>query len=229
MDTANDARLALAERALEHLKDHLRHGHIKAQFPKEEATQALEDGVGSLKALKYTYAEPEALVEMDPFHDLEEATRRIEEHLGGPTFHEDIQEKPLAVAHARWTINLVDTLRDRLLLDGDELELAVEARKGRIVSTHEHPQADELLVTRVAAGRGLTVVTNDDSVGQDDEVGLALLPPTDLRGVISEGMFLGDEEGVLTDVDAGASGRPDVPEAAYDETRNQLSAYLDQA
>lgn len=227
MDTANDARLATAERALADLQESLQHGHIKAQFPKDEAMQALDEVASSLKALKYTYAEPEALVEMDPFKDLQGAAARVEKLLGGPSFHEEIDEKPLAVAQARWALDTVATLEERLLLPGKPLDLAVEARKGRVLSTREHPKADELLVTRVGAGRGLTVVTNDASVAKDDEVGIALLPPTDLRGVVSEGMFLGDDDGVLTGVAEDDDGRPDVPPEAFSETRNHVSAYLD--
>ncbi len=227
MDTANDPRLAVAERALEDLKDSLQHGHIKAQIPQGEAMENLEKALGSLKAVKYSYAEPKNLIQMQPFQELVDAADHVEELLGGDAFHEEIDEKPLAVAQARWAIDTVASLEDRLLLPGDELELAVDARKGRVVTVSEHPEADDLVVTRVAAGRGLTVVTNDASVSQDDEVGVAFLAPTDLRGVISEGMFLGADEGVLTSVEEGPHGRPDVPEEAYHETRNMLAAYLE--
>lgn len=227
MDTANDPRLAVAEQALEDLKDTLKHGHIKAQIPQGEARQTVEKALGSLKAIKYAYAEPEALVQMKPFQELIQANEHVEDLLGGPSFHEEIDEKPRAVASARWTIDTIRSLERRLRLPGDEPELAVDVRKGRIVTVTDHPSADELVVTRVAAGRGLTVVTNDQTVAQDDDVGVALLAPTDLRGVISEGMFLGAEDGVLTDVEEGDDGRPDVPEAAYHETRNMITAFLD--
>lgn len=226
MDTANDPRLAVAERGLEDLKDHIEHGHIKAQFPRERAAEAVERGLGALKGLKYSYAEPDDLVASPQFNELLEAIDIVETLLGGPGFEDEIEEDELAVAHASWTIDTLRSLEDRLRLTGDGLELAVDVRPGRVVSRAEHPEADDLWITRVAAGNSLRVVTNDGSVEKDDRVGVAMLPPVELRGVVSRGMFLGDGEGVLTDVRPGPDGRPEVPPTAYTETRDQLSAYL---
>lgn len=229
MDTAEDPRFALVEQALEGLGTSITHGHIKANFPQDEAADAVERGLGAVKALKYSYAEPKQIVSMAEFEELVKAAEIVETLLGGEGFEEEIDEKPLAVAQARWTVDTVRTLEDRLFLDGDGLEVAVEARAGRVVSASPHPNADDLQVTGVAADGGLTVVTNDLDVDADDRVGIALLEPTDLRGVVSTGMFLGGPEGVLTDVEPDAHGRPDVPDEAWHETRNQLSAYLEGA
>ncbi len=229
MDTANDPRLAVAEQALEDLKASFEHGHIKAQFPRDRAAQAVERGLGALKGLKYTYAEPDQLVSLPQFNELMEAIDVVETLLGGPGFEDEIDEKPLAVAQAAWAIETIRSLEDRIQLTGDSLELAVEVRPGRVVSKAEHPDADDLWVTGVAAGGSLRIVTNDGSVETDDRVGVAMLPPTDLRGIVSEGMFLGDDDGVLTDVRPGPHGRPDVMPTAYAETRNMLNQYLDGA
>lgn len=226
MDTANDPRLALAEQALSDLHERIQQGHIKAQFDQKGALSAIETGQGALKELKYTYAEPDQLVAMDGFDQLVEAVDELEAALGGEGFHEEIEEDPLAVARARWTIDNLRSLEERLFLDGTELETAVEARVGRVLSTREHPEGD-LILTRVAAGRSLPVVTNDLSVADDEGVGVALLPPTQIHGVLSEGMFLGADEGVLTGVEEGDQGRPDVPGKAYAETRNMLDGFLE--
>jgi predicted RNA-binding protein with EMAP domain len=108
MDTAEDPRLRVAEQALEDLHERIQQGHIKAQFDQKSALAAIETGQGSLKELKYTYAEPDQLVEMDQFGTLEQAVDELEQALGGEGFHEAIEEDALAVARARWTI---DTLQ----------------------------------------------------------------------------------------------------------------------
>jgi predicted RNA-binding protein with EMAP domain len=225
MDTAEDARLAVAERALEDLESRLTHGHIKAQFPRDEALDAVERAKGAVKALTYSYAEPDQLVEMTEFDDLVQAADVVETLLGGQDFHEEIDEKEVAVAEARWALDTIGSLEERLFLDGGP-ETAVQARVGRVLSASAHPQADDLQVTGVAAGRSLTVVTNDLDVSADDRVGVALLPPSELRGVLSTGMFLGHDGGVLADVEPDADDRPDVPDEAWHETRNQVAAYL---
>lgn len=227
MDTAEDPRLLVVEKALQELKASFKHGHIKAQFPREEAAEAVDRGLGALQGLKYTYAEPDQLVELPQFNELVEAVNVVETLLGGPGFEDEIDEKPLAVAQAAWTIETVGSLAERIQLTGDGLELAVDARPGRVLSVSKHPDADELWVTGVAAGSSIRVVTNDGSVSKGDRVGVAMLPPTELHGVISRGMFLGGDSGILTDVNPGPDGRPDVPPTAYDETRNMLNQYLE--
>jgi predicted RNA-binding protein with EMAP domain len=224
MDTANDPRLRVVEQAWADLEERIRHGHIKAQFDPKGAQAAIEAGQSALQELKYTYAEPGQLVDMEAFGQLVDSAGELETALGGEGFHAEIEEDPLAVARARWTIDLVHSLEDRLFLEGDELETAVEVRAGRVISVREHT-AGEIWLTRVAAGRSIPVVTNDPTVDDDDQVGVAFLPPTEVHGVVSEGMFLGDGDGVLRGVEAD-EGRPDVDEAAYAETRNALSGFL---
>jgi predicted RNA-binding protein with EMAP domain len=225
MDTANDPRLRVVEQALVDVEERIRHGHIKAQYDRDGAQAAIEAGSSALQELKYTYAEPDQLVSMEAFDRLETSADELEAAMGGDSFHEEIEEDALAVARLRWTIDQIRSLADRLSLDSDELETAVEVRPGRVISVREHPDGD-IWMTRVAAGRSLPVVTNDGSVDDDDQVGVALLPPTEIHGAVSEGMFLGDADGVLTGVEEGAEGRPDVPAGAYAETRNTLDGFL---
>lgn len=230
MDTGSDPRFTVLDRALEDLATILQQGKIKAQFPRKEASEAVERGHSALKALQYSYAEPEQITAMPAFNELKEAMDIVETLLGGPGFPDEVKEDALAVAQTSWTINTVRSLEDRLELTGSGLELGIDVAAGRVVSVADHPEADNLLVTRVAAGASLPVVTNDTSIKAEDRVGLALLPPTDLRGVISKAMFLGvPGEGVLTEVKPGPSGRPEVPPDAYAETRNVLSDYVGQS
>lgn len=228
MDTANDPRFAVLERALLDLKGIFERGHLKAQFDRDEAAKAAERAHGALMGLKYANADPETLRGMEPFGRIETAADAIEELLGGPDFADRIADDAVWVARTRWALDQVRSFGERLDLPGAGWETAVEAVAGRVVSASAHPEADGLQVTRVAAGRSLRVVTNDASVDADDAVGVALLPPVELGGVVSEGMFLGVKgEGVLRDVEAGEDGRPDVPDEAWTETRGLLAAYAE--
>jgi predicted RNA-binding protein with EMAP domain len=226
MDTAEDPRLLVAEKALEDLAQRVNHGHIKTQYDQKAVQEACQTGLNALQALKYSYAEPDDLVEMPQFDELMGVADEVEALLGGEDFHSEIDEEPIAVARARWTVDTIRTLPDRIHLEGQNRETAVDARVGTVLSVREHPNADDLNVTSVAAGRALPVVTNDLDVAADDEVGVALLPPSELRGVISEAMFLGDDSGVLADVSEDGHGRPDVPDEAWHETRNAVSQFL---
>ncbi len=226
MDTGDDPRFKVLEKALSELKVSMQQGRIKAQFPRKNAADAVERGQSALKALQYSYAEPEQIVQMPAFNELMEAADVVETLLGGPGFEDEIDEDPLAVAEAAWTISTIRSLKDRLYLTGSGLELGVDAMAGRVVAVREHPKSDDLLVTRVAAGASLPVVTNDTSVKAEDRVGVAFLPPTEIHGTVSRGMFLGAGDGVLKDVRPGPDDRPEVPPQAYAETRNMLAQYI---
>ncbi len=227
MDTAQDPRLRVAEQALGTLESIFQHGLLKAQFPRRRCEDACGKARSALMSLKYSYADAETMRGMPQFQQVLDAADTIEEHLGGSAWWERITEDELAVARTRWGLELLRGLPERLDLQGEGLELGVDAGVGRVVSTREHPAADALLVTKVNAGRGRTIATNDLSVEPDDAVAVARLQPVEIRGVVSEGMFLGvPEEGVLRDVGEDADGRPDVVDDAWKETRGIISEYL---
>ncbi|UXD21358.1 tRNA-binding protein [Ignicoccus pacificus DSM 13166] len=102
--------------------------------------------------------------------------------------------KDLVKAQASWALWYVQTLPQRLKrkeeVDPGE---AVDVFSGEIKSVEKHPNADKLKVTRVAIGNlALTVVTNIEDVKEGQVRAVALLPPADLRGVVSWGMFCSD-------------------------------------
>ena len=71
------------------------------------------------------------------------------------------------------------------------------------------------------------MITNDLTVKEGNRVAVALLPPANFRGIISEGMFLGAGEGVLKDVKGEIGGLPKgIPLDALKETRNLVEAFL---
>jgi predicted RNA-binding protein with EMAP domain len=106
--------------------------------------------------------------------------------------------------------------------------MGVDIKKGEIVSVAKHPAAIKLLICNLNLGeRAITVVTNDLSLKNGDEVAVALLPPENFSGITSEGMFLGAEKGVLTGVEGDVGGIPrGIPLEALNEVRNLVGAFL---
>jgi len=101
------------------------------------------------------------------------------------------EAKDLIKAQASWILWYLQTLPQRIKrkeeVDPGE---AVDVFSGEVKSVERHPNADKLKITRVAIGSlALTVVTNIAEVKEGEVRAVALLPPTDLRGVISWGMF----------------------------------------
>lgn len=109
---------------------------------------------------------------------------------------------------------------ERMLLRGFEIAEIIPEMEGidgvyvcRITAIEPHPNADKLRVCTVDVGRDepLQIVTNATNVKEGDLVPVALdnatltgglvIHPTKMRGVASAGMFCGNEELGVTDVD----------------------------
>ncbi len=102
--------------------------------------------------------------------------------------------KDLIKAQASWALWYLQTLPQRIRR-AEEVSPgeAVDVFSGEVVSVSDHPNADKLKVTRVSLGNlALTVVTNIQDVKEGQVRAVALLPPADLRGVVSWGMFCSD-------------------------------------
>ncbi len=111
--------------------------------------------------------------------------------------------------------------------DPEEVAHGVDIRVGRILSVAKHPNADSLLICNVdLGGKAITVVTNDLTVKEGDKVAVALLPPKNIRGIISEGMFLGAGEGVLKGVEGSPGEWAKVPKETLAEARNFVNEFL---
>jgi len=194
--------------------------------------------IPEIQAMRYSYVEPKELIETPQMKALKEKALGIIEALGGDDWHhkflsladkserEKVEEQ---VAKVRFFLNTILGLDRRLALGKiNDPVIAVDIVVGEVMSVGKHPNADRLLVTNVNIGdRAITVVTNDLMVKEGNRVAVALLPPANFRGIVSEGMFLGAGEGVLKDVKGEIGGLPKgVPLEAFNETRNLVEAFL---
>ncbi len=102
-----------------------------------------------------------------------------------------LNEKELLKAQAYWALGYLQGLPQLLKMREEATPgEAVYVVSGRVTEVEDHPNADNLKVTRVNVGfAGLTVVTNIRDVREGEVRAIALLPPVDLLGVVSKGMF----------------------------------------
>jgi predicted RNA-binding protein with EMAP domain len=71
------------------------------------------------------------------------------------------------------------------------------------------------------------VITNDLSVKEGNRVGIAILPPMNFLGVVSEGMFLGDGSNILKEVNGELGYMPKgIPIDSLNGTRNLIENFL---
>lgn len=194
--------------------------------------------IPDIQALRYSYIDPEELVDTPQMKDLKEKAKGIIEALGGEDWHhkflsqasrEDREKVEEQVARIKFFLNTILNLDRRLKLGKiNDPVIAVDIVVGEVMSVGKHPSADRLLVTNVNIGeRAVTVVTNDLTVKEGNRVAVALLPPRNFFGIVSEGMFLGAGEGVLKNVKGEIGGLPKgIPLEALNETRNAVEAFL---
>ncbi|WP_456394592.1 tRNA-binding protein [Thermococcus sp.] len=237
-DTSKDYRLLVAEKSVELFLKTVEHAKFKGKWNKKGAIQLAKEMIPELQAMRYSYIEPKELIETPQMKALKEKALGIIEALGGEEWHhkfisladkgerEKVEE---AVAKVRFFLNTILNLDKRLRLGRiNDPVIAVDIKVGEVMSVAKHPNANRLLVTNVNLGeRAVTVVTNDLSVKEGNRVAVALLPPANFRGIVSEGMFLGAGEGVLKDVKGEIGGLPKgIPLEAFNETRNLVEALL---
>lgn len=237
-DTSKDYRLLVAEKAAELFLKTIEGAKFKGKWDKKKAIKLAKGMVPELQALRYSYLEPQELIETPQMKELKEKALEIIEALGGEDWYvkfleladkserEKVEE---SIAKVRFFLNTILNLDKRLALGKiNDPVIAVDIKVGEVMSAGKHPNADKLLVCNVNIGdRAITVVTNDLSVKEGHRVAVALLPPANFRGITSEGMFLGAEEGVLKDVKGEIGGLPKgIPLEALKETRNLVESFL---
>ncbi|WP_456435127.1 hypothetical protein [Methanopyrus sp.] len=143
-------------------------------------TEVLRSIESTLQELRYSYLPPEDVSERlkDSLPDLKDVV--------------DSEEPEL-----RWLVEYlehVDEVFEREIRDESDAVLCVVGGVGNV---REHPDADNLYITVVNTGRfgKRTVVTNLTDVEKGDSMSVALLPPREFSGVVSEGMFCGEADG----------------------------------
>ncbi|WP_297420324.1 tRNA-binding protein [Thermococcus sp.] len=214
------------------------HAKFKGKWDKKGAQRLAKEMIPEIQAVRYTYVDPKELIDTPQMKALKEKARGIIEALGGEDWNhtflsladknerEKVEE---AIAKVHFFLNTILGLEGRLALGKiNDPVIAVDIKVGEVMSVAKHPNADRLLVTNVNIGdRAITVVTNDLTMKEGNRVAVALLPPANFRGIVSEGMFLGAGEGVLKDVKGEIGGLPKgVPLEAFNETRNFVEAFL---
>ncbi|AAL80510.1 tRNA-binding protein [Pyrococcus furiosus DSM 3638] len=237
-DTSKDYRLLVAEKAVELFLRTIEGAKFRGQWDKKKAVQLAKEMIPDIQALRYSYIDPEELVDTPQIKSLKEKAQGIIEALGGEDWHhkflsqatkEEREKVEEQVAKIKFFLNTILRLDKRLKLGKiNDPVIAVDIVVGEVMSVGKHPNADRLLVTNVNIGnRAITVVTNDLTVKEGNRVAVALLTPRNFFGVVSEGMFLGAGEGVLKDVKGEIGGLPKgIPLEALKETRNAVEAFL---
>ena len=234
-DTSKDYRLRVLEKSVELFIKTAEGANLKGIWNKKKCLTSARAMLPEIQVMYFSYMEPADLANSPQINDLKERVKDIIEALGGERWHlqflklvnkaekEKLEE---SIAKMKFALNTISTVDTRLSLGPiNDPVIGIDIKTGEIVSIQK---MDKLLVCNVNFGnKAITVVTNDLTVKEGNQVAVAMLPPSVFMGVTSEGMFLGAGDGVLKDVEGNLGDMPHgIPLNSLNETRNLVETFL---
>lgn len=237
-DSSKDYRLLVAQKSVQLFLRTIEGANLRGKWNKKKALTNARSMIPEIQSLYYSYLNPKEISESPQIQSLEKACEEIVIALGGENWYQnflelvrrDEKEKlEESIAKIKFFLNIISGLKRRLLLgEIDDPIIGIDILTGVISSVGKHKRTDKLLICNVnLKERAITVITNDLTVKDGNQVAVALLPPAVFQGVTSEGMFLGADEGVLKDVKGEIGGLPHgIPLEALNETRNFIDSFL---
>ncbi len=195
MDTSRDYRVLIAEDALRRLESRVRSWGLPYPLNRGVAESLLGKVRSLLMSIKYSYLPLNYLLSSQQLKELALLTKELSKYLlPPPNFRVEGLSAKLAVAEIKYSLLILLGLRGRLALGEENLpEYGVDVVGVEVVTVSKHPGADRLWVLKVGTEKfSLTTVTNLSSVRKGEVRAVAILPPTNLYGVISEAMIVSD-------------------------------------
>ncbi|MDR2829435.1 MAG: tRNA-binding protein [Methanobrevibacter sp.] len=235
-DTTKDYRILVAQKSKELHKRTVNSGSFRGHWNKKMVLEIAESMNSDFQTLKYSYLDPKDLINAQEINNLKKKIEEVIEYLGGNNWankflnrtpkkeKEKVEEN---IAKVKFFIRTILNLKERIGL-GSILDpiVGVDILVGEIMSISKH--RNNLMVTNVDINKhAIKVITNDLSVKEGNRVGIAILPPMNILGIVSEGMFLGDGSNILKDVGGKIGSMPkDITIESLNGTRTLVENFL---
>ncbi|MFW9914158.1 MAG: hypothetical protein ACFFGZ_00985 [Candidatus Thorarchaeota archaeon] len=192
-ESAKDPRLLLAERAIDTLQENFRQKiPIRIEISKPDLQKVLSGAKSAIMTVKYSYQAPPDLAKDENVLKLVTLGQQLLEQISRAKTPETPTN--LALSRIEWALRLLAKLADNLKANISTLGGAVDLKVARIQNVSPIQKSKgRLIVSRVHDGeRVLSVVTNLIHVKAGMTLAIALVPPSEVGGVISEAMFVSD-------------------------------------
>ncbi|MCE4606384.1 MAG: hypothetical protein F7B59_03520 [Desulfurococcales archaeon] len=194
MDTRNDYRILLALDAYDRLEKRVRSWVLPWPIEKGKAMNALSGIHKDLLKLRFSFLPYRMILESQELNDLVSEARLLYSLLfprESSSIH--VPAKGVhAVAEVKYALSILLGLPSRIRLGDDNVpEHAVDILGAEVVDVDE--LGEGLKETRASTGSfALTVVTNIGDIRKGQVRAIAILPPVEFRGVVSEAMYASD-------------------------------------
>lgn len=192
-ESAKDPRLLLAERAIDTLQENFRQKiPIRLEMSKAALQKVISGAKSAIMTVKYSYQSPSDLAKDENVLKLVTLGQRLLEQI----LQAKTPETPsnLALSRIEWSLRFLAKLADYLADDIYTVGRSVDLKVARIQNVSPIQKSKGMLIgTQVHDGeRVLMVVTNLIHVTVGMNLAIAMVPPSEVGGVISEAMFVND-------------------------------------
>jgi len=190
MDTSKDYRILVALDAVERLEKITRHHKLNLPLNWNKLNDLVKEAKKIILKIRYCYLPLELLVKDEELDRLKEISVELSKTMLNKDLLTKFKPDPFVFAETRYILRILYGLKYRLLL-GEENKpwYAIDIEGVEIVSIHKHPNADKLFVTKAEGILPYTIVTNIQDIKKGEIRAAAILPPAEIRGVLSEAMY----------------------------------------
>jgi len=188
-DTSKDPRILFAEAVVKNVIDYF--GSRKIQYVRrEDFMKKLNNLCEIMRRIKWSYVSPQYIEKKGLLDDLNRELDELKNMVWPVLDKQDDATRKLM----KFLVKTLGTLRERLRQKLD-ISNIVTTTYVRVINVEKHLKAHNLFIAWVTDGsETYEIVTNDPTVKRGEVLPLAFLPPKDLLGIISEGMFIGGKD-----------------------------------
>jgi len=194
-NTGEDPRFVFLENYVKYILDKLK-GKKVYGIKKDELLDRVNQVSSLIRELRWSYLPKKELAKsstMKNLMDIGGNLLSLLEEKGRELKSRD----PLFYSELKFLSLNLEKLSERIINLPDTQSSAVDVVCVKVIDRENHPRGQNLLVTYVTDGvRNYKVVTNDKSIKAGEIIPLAILPPREFLGVVSEGMFVGGRDGI---------------------------------
>jgi len=222
-DTGNDPRLKFVNNFFEESMKILKSKKIPG-IKRDKLDAILGDISKALQQILWSYLPKDSLVNSEPFKMLEEKLEELEEIYNSAK--DEIRKRDESTSSLlEFLISNLKNLKTRILDYPDEPSSAVDYFYVKVITKEKHPKTEKLYITFVTNGqKNFRVITNLEEVKPGDVIPMALLPPREFSGVISEGMFIAPE--MKTKDESLIGNKPDLSEKEKKYIVKEIYKYI---
>ncbi|RLF04537.1 MAG: tRNA-binding protein [Thermoprotei archaeon] len=190
MDTSKDYRIIVAEAALKDLEKIVRNRRLPFPIKRDYVLFLIRDALSKLMAVKYSFLPESMLVSSQTLSDFCEVVGKISENLQSKGVEKPDYRYQYTLSEIRWILRTLTGLKERFKLEGNYVDYSVDVLGAKIMSVSHHDKLERLWVLKGSTvDESFIIVTNLPRIKRGEVRAIAVLPPREFEGVISEAMI----------------------------------------